>query len=398
MSSRWLTRALVFALLAGGFALAGWQLLQTAPQSKRERPAAPTPLVDVIDSTPRNHSLTLTAAGPVTSAYELEIRPQVGGRIAELHADFEPGGRIPAGSTLLQIEPDDYRLALQAAEAEIAKAQAAIALEQGRRVVAREELETLKGSVDIDAASSALALRKPQLRQVQAELAAAENRLAQAKLDLERTRVSLPFDLVVLERTRVAGEVVAARELIGRVTRADEYWVELRTSPLMLNRIAARDGESPGSRVLVRSDDALFEGEVVRIRADLASASRLAGVIAAVPVDRSAARHLLLGSFVQAEIAAGNMPQAIAVPRRAVRDNARLWVVDGQGRLQVREAQVVWESGQDLLLHKDTLMTGDRVVVSRVSGMVPGALVRSRAVDPGTGRAIAMQAQDAQHD
>ena len=38
---------------------------------------------------------------------------------------------------------------------------------------AREELDLLKGSVDVDPASRALALRRPQLRQVQAELTAA---------------------------------------------------------------------------------------------------------------------------------------------------------------------------------------------------------------------------------
>ena len=398
MKATTLARLLVFSLLAGGFTLAGWQLMQTAPQSKRERTSAPVALVDVIDSTPRDHRLTLTAAGPVTSAYELEIRPQVGGLIAELHADFEPGGRISAGSSILQIEPDDYRLAVEAAEAEIAKAKAAIVLENGRRVVAREELETLKGSVNIDSASSALALRKPQLRQVQAELAAAENRLERARLDLARTRFSLPYDVIVLERARVAGEVVAARELVGRVTRADEYWIELRTRPSMLRRVTARNGDSPGSRVLVRADTAAFEGEVVRIRADLASASRLAGIIAAVPLDDRATRHLLLGSYVEAEIAAGEMSQAIAVPRRAVRDNERLWVVDSDDRLQVRDAEVLWESGQNLLLHKDTLLSGDRVIVSRISGLIPGAKVRSRMVDPDNGRALAIQPEDLSRD
>jgi RND family efflux transporter MFP subunit len=386
-----LARLLILTLLAVGFTVAGWQLMQTAPQSKRERSSAPVALVDVIDSTPRDHRLILTAAGPVTSAYELEIRPQVGGLIAELHSDFEPGGRIPAGSSILKIESDDYRLAVEAEEAEIAKAKAAIAIENGRRIVAREELETLRGSVNIDSASSALALRTPQLQQVQAELAAAENRLERARLDLARTVFSLPFDVIVLERVRVAGEVVAARELVGRVTRADEYWIELRTRPSMLRRVTARNGDTPGSRVLVRADAEEFLGEVVRIRADLAPASRLAGVIAAVPVDERAARHLLLGSYVEAEIAAGEMSQAIEVPRRAVRDNGRLWVVDAEDRLQVRDAEVVWESGQTLLLHKDTLLSGDKIIVSRISGLVPGARVRSRVVDPDNGRPLAMQ-------
>jgi hypothetical protein len=59
---------------------------------------------------------------------------------------------------------------------------------------------------------------------------------------------------------------------------------------------------------------------------------------------------------------------------------------------------VVWESGQRLLLNKDSLQAGDRVVVSRVSGLVPGSAVRSRTVDPDSGKALAQQTEAAAHD
>ena len=87
-------------------------------------------------------------------------------------------------------------------------------------------------------------------------------------------------------------------------------------------------------------------------------------------------------------IDAGTLAQVIAVPRRAVRDNRRVWVVDDDGRLQVRDAAVAWESEQTLLLERRSLRDGDQVVVSRIAGLVPGASVRSRQVDPATGRVI----------
>ena len=107
MKQSTLVRAFVLLLVAGGFAAAGWQLMQTAPKSSRERPQAPTPLLDVIDSRADRYPVELAAAGTVTSAYELEIRPQVGGRIATMHPEFEPGGRIPAGMPIVEIEADD---------------------------------------------------------------------------------------------------------------------------------------------------------------------------------------------------------------------------------------------------------------------------------------------------
>jgi RND family efflux transporter MFP subunit len=383
MKQTTVARLFLLIIVTAGFAAAGWQLLASAPESKRQRPAAPVPLVDVVDSAAASHALTLEASGPVVSAFELDIRPQVGGLITELHPDFEPGGRIPAGQLILRIEPADYRLAVAAAEADIAKARAAIALEQGRRVVAREELKSLQGTLKVDPNSTALALRKPQLRQVEAELAAAQNRLRQAELDLARTEMRLPFDVIVLERDRVNGEVVAARELVGRVTRADEYWVELRIQPEQLHLLRARSAAGPGSAVTVHEGAIEHPGEVARIRADLAEGSRLGGVIAALPVDTTPQHRLLIGQYVEATIDAGTMDGVVAVPRRAVRDNRRVWVVDAEERLQIRRATVRWSSGQTLLIASSDLESGDRVVISRLVGLVPGTQVRSRTIEPG---------------
>ena len=396
MTRTTLARLVVALMLIGAFSFAGWQLMSSAPQSQRERPAAPVPLVDVVPTVTKEHALRLDASGTLRSAEELEIRPEVGGRISALHPDFEPGGRIDAGETLVEIADDEYRLAVAAAEADIAKAQAAIALEQGRRVVAREELDLLQGSVDVDPASRALALRRPQLRQVQAELTAARNRLERAELDLARTRLSLPYDVIVLERERVANEVVAARELVGRVARADRIWLELRVQPQMLAHIRVRSGESPGSRV--RLTAGTLVGEVVRIRADVAENSRLAGVIAEFAITDPNAPPLLLGSYVRAEIDGGVLSDVVAIPRRALRDNNRVWVVDRDDRLQVRRARVTWSSGQQLFVEPgsgtDGLHDGDRIVVSRIDGLIPGTTVRQRQIDPTSGRTLMAKTPD----
>jgi len=138
--------------------------------------------------------------------------------------------------------------------------------------------------------------------------------------------------------------------------------------------------------VSVRAGDTIFTGEIVRIRADLAEGSRLAGVIAALPVLPNDSQRPLIGQYVAAEVDAGRMQDVIAVPRRAIRDNRRIWVVDADQRLQVREANVRWESGQTLLIAEESLVPGDRVVVSRIAGLVPGIQVRSRLIDPASGR------------
>ena len=52
------------------------------------------------------------------------------------------------------------------------------------------------------------ALRRPQKRQAQAAVDAAENRLALARLDLERTVVHAPFNALVLDESVEIGQLV----------------------------------------------------------------------------------------------------------------------------------------------------------------------------------------------
>jgi hypothetical protein len=81
----------------------------------------------------------------------------------------------------------------------------------------------------------------------------------------------------------------------------------------------------------------------------------------------------------------------IEVPRRALRDNNRVWVVDRDGLLQVRRADVAWSVGQQLLLTANDpggLAPGDRIVTSRIDGLVPGTPVRQREIDPDSGRVM----------
>ncbi len=387
MKRQTLRRFLLFLLVLGGFSAAVWHLLETPPQTHKKRSVQPTPVLEGIAVTIADHTLNISAFGTVRAARELEVRSQVGGRLLYLHPDFEPGGQIPVNTPLLRIERSDYELSVAAAQAEVAKAQATIDIEQGKRVVAREEFRILKDSIKVDQQSKSLALRKPQLRQVRAQLAAATNRLKQAQLDLDRTELQLPYELIVLERLRSSGEVLATRELIGRVALADEYWIELKVRPELLNHLNPRSEHQAGSQASVFLQGSSLPAEVVRIRAELAQGSRLAGVIVAVkdPLalqpENAGRPAMLIGSYAEARLDGGILRQVVSVPRRALRDNRRIWVADSENLLRTRQATVVGESGQTLLL-KPGFEAGDRILTGRNITLPPGTEVQVQLQDP----------------
>lgn len=384
-------RNLLIALgLALAFAAMSWLLMATTPENEKRRATPGLPVVDAMAVQAGTHAVTVRGFGTVRPARELDLRPQVEGRVVAMHADFEPGGLIPAGQPIIALDDADYRLDLAEAENALARAEAEITLEQGRQVVAREEFRLLEGEMRFDEASTALVLREPQLKQVIADRDAAAGRVEQARLALQRTKLSLPFDTVVLETEAVPGEYVAAREVVGRVARADTYWVELRVRQAELSRLDSAEQGRPGSQAVVRPNGVggvAYEGHVARIRAELAEETRLGGVIVAVadPLarqpDHSGRPPLLIGSHVAAEIDAGTIADVVRAPRRAVRDNGQVLVADADDRLHARRALVRWEQ-PDAVLLANLFEPGDRIITSRLSGVIPGAALTVNRIDP----------------
>ncbi|MCB0359031.1 MAG: hypothetical protein KDD44_05330, partial [Bdellovibrionales bacterium] len=66
-----------------------------------------------------------------------------------MHPNLILGGVIPEGALLLEIDPRDYQIAVDAAKAALARAEVELRLEQGNRVVAQREWELLGDEVEV---------------------------------------------------------------------------------------------------------------------------------------------------------------------------------------------------------------------------------------------------------
>ncbi len=384
MVQKWIkTRLLLPAMLAAGFAIVSYVLIASAPESKRKKTVYVAPLVEIMDLEISSHDIVVEAQGLVGAAgQEVELKPQVGGRIEAVHKNFTPGALIPVGETILQIETADYEIALNEAAANLARAQASVALEKGQQQIAQEEYALLGDDFSFDATSKALALREPQLKQFEAEEAIAQNAYERARLALERTSLKLPYDALVLNTSAAVGGVASAGSAAGTFARADKFWVELRVQQKHLARLQAKTAGAEGSSVTIKSNGFIYSGEVVGLRANLVASTRMGGAIVEVSNARyvsstSGQPSLLIGSHVEALIDAGRIEGAFAIPRSALLDNSLVYVVDGEQRLQQRSTTVLWELPESLIIIPN-LEGKDSLVVSRVSGVAPGTEVRTR--------------------
>ena len=89
---------------------------------------------------------------------------------------------------------------------------------------------------------------------------------------------------------------------------------------------------------------------------------------------------LLIGSYVTVELHGRTIDDAVVIPRRALRevyvDGAHgsrpgLWIMDGDDRLEIREAEVVWR-GEAKVLLANHLDDGERLVLSTLATPIEG--------------------------
>ncbi|MBA1149559.1 efflux RND transporter periplasmic adaptor subunit, partial [Ectothiorhodospiraceae bacterium WFHF3C12] len=374
-----------------GLALA-WGLLGGEEDvGRRAPPERSARLVEVVPAVPRSHTVSVTAWGEVLPARRLDLRPRVSGRVMALGDGFEPGTVVSAGTPLLRLDPQDYRLALERARSALTRAKADLALEQGRQAVARREFELL--GEDVEDAERGLILRQPQLQTAQAAVTSAEADLSDARLDLERTTIEAPFDALVLARDVSPGTEVSASSTLAELVGVDTWWVELQVPAGALRWIRFPDEGGAGSPVTLSYQGVWPEGttragRVLRLRGDLADQGRLARVLVAVedPLargDEAAGRpRLLLGAFMQAEIAGRSLDGAVAMEPQWLHAGDTVWIMNDAGELEIRPVEVAYRDTRRVLV-TGGIGRGERIVTSQLSAPVAGMPLRAAPADGG---------------
>ncbi|MCC6486872.1 MAG: efflux RND transporter periplasmic adaptor subunit [Candidatus Hydrogenedentes bacterium] len=318
-------------------------------------------------------------------AREVEIHPEVSGRVVEMHPALEPGGIIPAGETLLTIDPEEYELALSQAEGALAEAEAALEVEKGRQLVAKREWDLFGKDMNHAELGESLALREPQLRQAEAKIASAQSLVKQAELNLKRTRIAAPFDVLVLSEHVDVGQSVSPGSTVATLAGADRFWIQVsvpidRLSAVLEAAAQGRDTVHVFIDVAGSGDEGI-PGRVVRHLGQVDPESRMAQVLLEVedPLGlkpRETAREpLALNTYVRADLDAGTLEDTLSIPRKGLRENGEVWVADSDNLLQVRSVEILWRQGEVLAI-ADGIRPGDRIVVSPLDDLIPGMEVR----------------------
>jgi RND family efflux transporter MFP subunit len=360
----------------------GWVLLKTGPTTTPVEERRPPKLVRTKIVHPADHPIILTAHGSVVPSQRVTIQPQVTGNVMRLHPNLIPGGIVNADEELFFIDPTLTELDIRENKAEEIRAKANLA-EAERKWNEGRQLAEERVIADTELASldSAVRIADAELQRIQARLSRNEELLA-------RHRVAAPFNAMVLRESVELGQRVSPGDETVTLVGTDEFRVQAAIPVDQLPWIRLPSNGQPGAQVRVVMDTggdaaAEFEGEVIQLQGDISDTSRMARILIGVkdPLQRQRSGKptpLLLGSYVRVEIDAGTLENVLAIERAALRENDKIWIVDAQGLLQIRDARIRWRR-DEIILIDPVIQPGEQLILSELPVALPDTPVQAQA-------------------
>jgi membrane fusion protein, multidrug efflux system len=361
--------------------LAALLLLQGCEPAGSQPGGMPPPEVRVLAVAAQDLPVRYEYVGQTTGSREVEVRARVTGILQQ--RNFKEGAKVARGQSLFTIDPAPFQIALQKSQAELAGAEAR--LELARRDSARLKPLVEARAVsrkDYDDAGSAQRIADADVKLVQA-------RLAEARLNLQYTRVEAPIAGITSRATQSEGTLVSGPNvLLTTITQIDPIWVNfgIPEREHLTIRKAVDNGRlklpsGDGFDVQVRlSDGSVYERkgrlDFSDVRIDAATGTTETRAELPNPQGR-----LKPGQFVRVTLAGAVRPKAIVVPQRAVLEGPQgkfVYIVDADSKAQMRPVEVGDWQGEDWII-QEGLIPGDRVVVDGLLKIGPGAPVRVAA-------------------
>ncbi len=344
---------------------------------------------------------------------------QVSGRIIELHPRLRNGEIIEKDKVLFRIDPVDYTLALAKSKAELAElevrernSRALVEIEQRNLILAGNDLERIQKLVsnntasqsDADSSERSLLNTRTSLQNLQNTLAliptqskVLETKVKQAERDLENTTVRAPFNMRVAKLSVEADQYVTKGQSmfegdgIDRVEVVGQFAMsslrnlfigrpdQTRTLESLNQNLSQITGFKPVIKLDLGNHIAEWKAEFVRFSDNVDAETRTMGIVVAVdnPLSKMKPGYrppLSKGMFVQVLLRGHTQPQRVVVPRTAVR-GGKVYLLDADKRLQVRDAQVLFNQG-NLSVVKDQQLAGKQIVVSDLVPVVNGMLLQ----------------------
>jgi multidrug efflux system membrane fusion protein len=336
-----------------------------APESGMQMPPVQVSVAGVVS---RNILDWDEFTGRIEAVDTVELRPRVAGYLEAVH--FREGAVVEQGDLLFTIDPREYQAAVDAARANLERAETRLAL-------AEQELARSERLIAALAVSrEELEQRRSELQQATADQSGARAQLAQAELNLSFSRITAPITGRISAAFVKPGNLVSPGEtLLTTLVSVDPVYVVFEADEnvylKLQNQLPAdfsvgTGGESLTVEVALAGDDGFpYAGELDFLdnRVDPATGTIRGRAVLPNPDGR-----LTPGLFARVRLFGASEREAFLIHDMAIltdQDRKYVYVV-GEDNTAIRRDITIGQLVDGLRVVDSGLTTADQIVVNGV--------------------------------
>jgi multidrug efflux system membrane fusion protein len=327
-----------------------------------------TPVVTAV-AVARDVPVYLDEIGHCVAINSLTVTPRVDGQITKIL--FADGQEVKTGQALFEIDPRPYAAALHQAQADVAKAQAALDF-------AKADFARVQGLVKSDAISQEDYDTKQKAVEVdEAQLDAASAEVETAKLNLVFCEIKSPFDGLAGKRMVDVYNIVKSNTTaLLSIQQMDPIYAEFTITERDLSAVRqSMSGDQPLA-VDIKLPDEEGDGRQGKL-VFLDNAVQSSGTVTLRAQCENADRHFWPGQFVRVRVILSIDKGAVLVPEDAPKIGQQgpyVFVVDRDGIAEQRQVVEGQRQG-DMIVIDQGLRAGDRVITNGQLMVMPGSKV-----------------------
>jgi multidrug efflux system membrane fusion protein len=361
----------------GRLGLAAMLLLAAAGCSRsnvQAAPAMPAPLVTVVKATAQDVPKYLDEIGRNAAFESVTVTPQVGGRVVERHV--QDGENLKKGQLLFVIDPRPYKAQLDAAQASLAQAKAALDLAKiqfardeeviGERAISKQDYDTKKNAVDVD----------------QALVEAAQAAVETANLNFEYCYIHSPIDGRAGARLVDVGNVVQANTTaLLSIQRLDPIYANFTVTESDLPEVQRQMSRGTLKAAVRLPSDAESAAKPGRVEFLDNAVQNGSGTVNLRATMSNPDHHFWPGQFVDVKLVLTTEKAAVLIPNQATQISQQgpfVYVLKSDDTAELRPVKLGQRQGDDVVV-TEGVAASERVVLAGQMLVRPGGKVR---VDP----------------
>ena len=382
-----------------------WYLLDSKSNKAANRPHAEVVPVEMASVTQADVPVQIKSIGNVESLSTIAVRSQVEGTLESVH--FTPGQEVKKGDLLFTIDPRPLQASLSQANANLAKAKAAVG--QGDQVLAKDQAAAtnartiLKRDLTLvesgvisreeydnavaasQAADATVRADQSSITSLQAAAKAEQANVSNAQVQLSYANIRAPIDGKTGNLVITTGNLVRAGDTIPLVTITEDSPIYVTFTVPEPDFLRIRDYASSAdfhTEVSIPgSSQPSQEGKLSLIDNTVDPAT---GTIRLKATFENNDRLLYPGLFTNVVLTLGTNRQAVVIPQQAVQigqDTSFVYVVKPDMTVEVRNVKT-GTSYKDMMVIDEGLKPGEQIVIDGQLRLVPGATVQAKNAKP----------------